>query len=601
LSASEFARIAVTQGHPFALIDFMAEAEHCSVCGAPLNVLKSTVRLVITYAQGAFWAREVHKVCSDDSSHPVEKSAALARIVRPRQRFGYDLIVYVGVARYLRYKQRSEIRQELLDKRSIELSTGTVSNLCDRFLLYLEVLHLVRSPYLKAVLQEHGYSLHLDATSDHGKGGLFLCQDGIRNWVLCAGKIESESEDRLKPFIERTTELFGDPLATVRDLGVPGKNAVAHLEERGVLDFVCHYHFLSRVGQRLFDNPYDLLRSIIKQSRVRTDLHQLQRDLKQYRKIDLKKRRFGPGNIREDLRALVHWIIQGDGKKDAPYPFSLPHLTFFQRSQQARQKAERWVALPRTRAECRALSHLFSLIGRLEKDKRVKDAVGRLEVGWQVFTETREVLRLTDAELPRGDRRYGKLDIPQLEAQRLKQIEQDVGRYLDGLRQRIGNENLTRPTTPHGITLKYFNKYRDKLFGHPVIRDDDGQIIAIVERTNNKDEHWFGAQKQQLRRRVGRAHLGRDLEDQPAQVAYVANLRRPDCVRILCGSLDNLSNAFANLDEQTLNEANPLVRSNRDTALQKRVKALLEHFEKDSDSDEFPLDSAQIAPRPTVV
>jgi hypothetical protein len=368
---------------------------------------------------------------------------------------------------------------------------------------------------------------------------------------------------------------------------------VAHLAERGIADFVCHYHFLGRLGEKLFDNPYNLLRSIIKHSRVRTDLNQLQRDLKKYRNADLKKGRFGPGHIREDLRALVHWIIEGTGKKDAPYPFSLPHLTFFQRAQQAMQIADRWVPLPRSQAERRALSHLFSLMRRLEKDNRVKKAVGLLEKGWQVFTEARKILRLTDAELPRGDNRYGKIDTPELEVQRLKHIEKDVERYLGGLRRRVGNENLAKPTTPHGIVLKYFNKYRDKLFGHPVVRDDDGQIIAIVERTNNTDEHFFGKEKQHLRRRVGRAHLGRDLQDQPAQAALVSNLRRPDYVRILCGSTDNLANAMANLDEQTLDEATPLVRSNRDTALQKRVRALLKHFDEHLITEEFEANSAQ--------
>ncbi len=564
-------------------------------------MVRSKKRTVATYAEGVFEALEVQKKCSTDSSHPVARSKTLAQAVRPRQRFGYDLIVHVGLARYLRRKQREEIRDELLRKRRIELSAGAVSILCDRFLIYLEVLHLVRSPYLKAAMGEHGYPLHIDATSEHGKGGLFVCMDGFRNWVLTAGKIESESEEHLKPFVERTIGLFGDPIATVRDLGPPGKNAVAYLAKRGVPDFVCHYHFLGAVGERLFDNPYTLLRNIIRQSRVRTDLRQLLKDLKRYRGAGPKKGRFGPGRIREDLLALVHWTLEGDGKKDATYPFSLPHLEFFQRCRDSMQRADTWVPTPRSQAERQALSQLGGLIRRLEKDKRFKDAVGRLEKGWQAFTEARNALRLTDAELPRGDKRYQQADLPALEAQRLKEIEKEVEHYLGGLRGCVGNESLTKPTTPHAIILKYFNKYADHLFGHPVIRDDDGTVIAVVERTNNVDEHFFGKEKQHLRRRVGRAHLGRDLEDQPAQAALAANLRHPDYVRILCGSIDNLHNAFANLDEQALDQATPLARSNRDTALQNRVRALLDHLDKPSACDEIAPDSAQISLRAPVV
>jgi len=45
---------------------------------------------------------------------------------------------------------------------------------------------------------------------------------------------------------------------------------------------------------------------------------------------------------------------------------------------------------------------------------------------------------------------------------------------------------------------------------------------------------------------------------------------------VLCGSLDNLANAFAHLDEKALSEASPLARDNRDADLKRRVRTLLE-------------------------
>ena len=255
-----------------------------------------------------------------------------------------------------------------------------------------------------------------------------------------------------------------------------------------------------------------------------------------------------------------------------------PSLEFFQRCKDAMRRADIWIPTPRSQPERRALSHLGSLMRRLEKDKRFNNAVGRLEKGWQAFTDARNALRLTDSELPRGDKRYQQVDLPALEAQRLKKIETEVVHYLDGLHEQVGDDSLTKPTTPHAIILKYFNKYRDHLFGHPVIRNENGAVIAVVERTNNVDKRFFGKEKQQLRRRLGRAHLGRDLEDQPAQAALAANLCHPDYIRILCGSLDNLHNEFADLDKQALDKATPLVRSNRDTALQKRIRVLIENF-----------------------
>ena len=108
---------------------------------------------------------------------------------------------------------------------------------------------------------------------------------------------------------------------------------------------------------------------------------------------------------------------------------------------------------------------------------------------------------------------------------------------------------------------------------HPVARDEAGRALAVVDRTNNVLEQFFGAAKQELRRRVGRAHLGRDLEDQPAQAALTANLRHPDYVRILCGTLEKLPEAFAQLDGQPCSGPSRPERKNRNAELRRRNRA----------------------------
>ena len=74
---------------------------------------------------------------------------------------------------------------------------------------------------------------------------------------------------------------------------------------------------------------------------------------------------------------------------------------------------------------------------------------------------------------------------------------------------------------------------------------------------------------------MGRANLGRDLEDQPAQAVLASNLLHSDYVRVLCGSLEHLPAAFAEFDQGTPGEPSPLQRSNRDTGLLKRIGALI--------------------------
>lgn len=570
-SAAEIARTTLQKGDSLPCIDFIAESTHCPVCHTTLDVQKSKRRVVTTLQSSKLVVREIRKVCRADRLHPVLISQALSSLVPRHQGYGYDLIVWVGLARYLKNKQRQEIRAKLLHHHGIILSDGTISTLCDRFLGYLEKLHLHRAPALRKAMGH--YPLHIDATSEHGKGGLFLCMNGWRGWVLHTVKISSENEAALRPAIERTVSLFGDPIAIMRDLGMAGANAVLGLRERGIPDLVCHYHFLGAIGKQLFDHHYGVLCTVLRQSKVRVKLRELLHELRQNSANEVYKGKFGNGRVRQEVLALILWALEGEGKKDLPYPFSLPHLNSYQRCREVIQRAERWLPLPRSQVERAILKQLNHIIVGLNKLERLSWVIPKLEQSWQSFCELRDILRLTDAELPRGDLRYLiNREFPELEIARLKDIEETTQAYHEEIRQRAEGKDFKHADT---IILTYLDRYSKHLFGHPSQLDGNGKIVAVVERTNNVAEHFFGAEKQKLRRRLGRAHLGRDLEDQPAQAALASNLCHSDYIRVLCGSLDHMPSAFAALDLNGSVEASPLQRKNRDTALLKCIRALV--------------------------
>jgi len=571
-SAEQVVRAVAPIGGALPLIDFVAEAERCPSCEAKLGVHKSRTRTVVTLAQGHFEAREVLKRCERGGSCPVVASEELRRVVPAHQRYGYDLVVHVGLARYLSDRQRDEIRAKLHDSRGIDLSAGTVSNLCDRFLVGLERLHLHRAQALRAAM-EGGYPIHLDATCERGRGGLFVALDGWRGWVLAAKRIPTEHQDHLQPLVDQTVARFGEPVAVVRDLGEAIGAAVEPLRQRGVPDLACHYHFLAAVGKKLLEQPYGLLRDALRRSRVRSDLFTLLRELRRHRQNDGHQGTFGRGLLCEELLALVLWLLEGDGSKDAPFPFSLAYLHFVRRCERAGEQADLWVPSPHTAPERRALHHLRSVLARLPKERGVAVATERLDEGWQALCELRDVLRLSNAELPRGDLRCQKPHLPLLELRRLAEIERDLLRYKEELDRRVAAAGRS---SVHAVVLRYLHRYGARLFGHPARRDDDGRVLAVVARTNNVLEHLFGSLKQKLRRRLGRAHLARDLQQQPAQAALVANLRHPEYVRVLCGSLDNLPTALAALDGVAVAGTTPLVRDHRDHQLHRRLKQLLE-------------------------
>ncbi len=320
----------------------------------------------------------------------------------------------------------------------------------------------------------------------------------------------------------------------MRCLGGAGSKAVAPCRQRGIPNLLRQYHFLAAVGHKLLDGGYALPRSRIRRSKLRSRLGEL-----------LRKAR-SDSDVRLDLPALLLWILQGEGRKDLPYPFSLPHLACHRRCGQFAVERDRRLPRPGTRSEIRLLAQASEALAAYRRVDPQDKAVERLERGWAAFCQLRALLRLSDLQ-----------------------------RYHQDLRQpaRTPTGGGSAAFQPAAIILQYLDRYADGLVGHPVVRDATGRAVAVVDRTNNVIEQSFAIAKQGHLGRLGRAQLGRELEDQPAQVALAANLLHPDYVRILCGTLDQLPAAFAELDRQVLVGPSPLQRSNRDAELCRRNRA----------------------------
>lgn len=148
-----------------------------------------------------------------------------------------------------------------------------------------------------------------------------------------------------------------------------------------------------------------------------------------------------------------------------------------------------------------------------------------------------------------------------------------VQAFRQDLRVRV--QAARADTRAETVVPAYLDRYHDLLFGHPVARDDAGRVVAVVARTNNPAEHFFSQAKRKLRRRLGRAHLGRDMQDQPAEAALAANLLDPLYVQIVCGTLHELPRVFARLEQAgTVTSQPTLDRDQRHSSLRRRIREL---------------------------
>jgi hypothetical protein len=220
----------------------------------------------------------------------------------PKRVVGYDVIVYVGIKRYLEHGQREEIRAALETEYGIKISSGEVSNLERLFLNYMLRLHKAHVKELRTALDsDGGYPLHIDATGEDGRGTLFVAFAGWRHWALGAWKLSTERADAILPCLREVVEEFGAPCAVMRDLGHAMSNAVAALLAEAKLkipDLECHAHFLKDIGKDLLEPSHAVLRGAFRKLKVRPKLRGLARDL---------GRRLGGGveGVRLEVRAWL--------------------------------------------------------------------------------------------------------------------------------------------------------------------------------------------------------------------------------------------------------------------------------------------------------
>lgn len=564
-----------------ALVAVNEPPEGCSICFGPLEVQKTFARNGATLEHGVFRAVETVYVCAAGcrkagGGHAIHRAASLATRIPPRCSTGYDVMVFVGLQRYVDYRQRDEIRAALEAEYGIRLSTGEISNLGRRFLTYLERLHWARADRLRAALEaDGGWPLHIDATGEQGRGTLLIALAGWRQWVLGAWKIPTERADAILPRLLSVAQIFGAPCAAMRDLGKAVIEALEQFVARLGLVIpilACHLHFLRDIGGDLLKESHDQLRELVRSLKIRANLTALARDLSRDLGPDLREGIEGLRVWQEHVeqghrlpegsagvacvRALAQWVLDfaADGRDDG-FPFDRPYLDFYERGCQMRRAVDAYHRQPpASRVVARALRRLGRILEPLRRDERFTRAAGTLKARADLFEKLREALRLRPkspgrkSTMPAGT---PSVDQAAAELRDIRKAVLKLRAWLRKIRPERGPAEDQRKAID--IILRHLDVHGRSLWGHviPLPQTASGSAkIRLVDRTNNVDESWFHAFKHDERRRSGRKILTQDLEQIPAAAALARNLMRPDYVALVCGSLERLPAAFAELDRQ---------------------------------------------------
>ena len=548
-------------------------AETCAVCGGRTRVQKTRVRGGVTIAHGRVRiGLKVHRCRAGCRTSAARNATDLSALFPPRATFGYDVIVRVGLERFVHYRQRHEIRTALAAE-GVEISEGQVSLLGRQFLVYLEALHRARAPELRAALAaDGGWPMHVDATGEDGRGTLLVVYAGWRGRVLGAWKVPTERADVITPRLRLMGDRFGSPCAIMRDLGrAVTEAAAAFVADRklSIPILACHMHFLRDVGKDLMRKAHDELRGRFRYFKVLPKLRALARGLGRKVGMELPQARVGveqwlsnddPRHRLPDgtqgiaaVRALAQWVLDfpHDGL-DQGFPFDVPMLDLYDRSMAVLAALDAFLRTAPSDAKVRsAAERLHGILRPIDCEVPFEQLVRGLRERHALFRELRDALRLgvKPAHLTRPTRPTATTKEACVDIENVRDAINTLTTSLRKRRPARGPAQDTRRGID--IVLKHLDRHGHSLWGH-AIRLPDDRGTRLVARTNNDLERFFRGLKQDERRRSGRRILTNDLETLPPAAALARNLTHPDYVEILCGALTALPAAFADLDARGL-------------------------------------------------
>ena len=538
-------------------LEVVSEQTVCDQCQVPLRRQRTSTRYPIGILLGQPQVRSVQKQCP--VCRKIYKAEQYPGLVPPQGNHSFDLIVEVGLARFLRHRQNQEIQKELDGRWGLRLSCSTISELAQSFLDYLAATHQAHVPELRERLQQDGgYALHVDGTCEAGTDIIFNAVAGNRGWTLTGCKMAAEDATQIQNLLRRCVEWFGQPLALVRDLS--GQIEVAHQQVMPeVLDLICHYHFLLNVGTKLCEKHHAKLTACLRRVKVRPAFRSLRHNMLRYTKqqlsltpaqvellltmpeqstnLDLAQKR------RIVAYMLLSWLEDyGSDLQGEYFPFDLPSLALYRRYRTVHAWLVQTVAAMDSPNQVyptleTILGHLTTVV----EDGELVAAAERLEKAASLFNELRDVLRLSsDGRRPllhQCSIADGPISAQQREEQLLK--------WIDQLHHRQASESNADRAADIATVLDYLQKYRSKLVGHVIVLNDRSEPF-MVQRTNNLSEYLLGSTKQGLRRKLGTKNLARYVQAMRPEELLVENLKDTDYLQIVCGgNLQNLANSFA--------------------------------------------------------
>jgi len=533
----------------------LLESSHsdCLSCKKRLFSLKSKTRTIETMATGPMIVREKITICHSCGTH--YRPTCLEERVSPGCKFGFDVISHVGMKMFLEYKTDREIVAGL-KKKNISISRSQVAELGKQFIVYLALLHKKRLPQIKELLFFLGkYILHLDGTNAGAGAHLIAAMDGIKEIVLGSVKTRSENTLELVPFLENLKEAYGTPLAAVHDMS-PAIIAAIEAVFPGVIDLVCHFHFLRGLGGDLLNYEYMRIKGILSTYKTECSLKNMVKEMREMIKTYkaepeleayLKKQQKGQSSKLTCPLLIAYtvgnWILDYENVSNGyGYPFDKSLFVFCGRLKTAQTHLQGLSAEMQLNGH---IAKLESCISAVLGDESFCKLLPHLQTKIEYFERLREALRIAPLDGKNGlNDDGGNVDMQYIK----KQVQAFIN-SKDVQKAAQTDDSISK-------MLKQINKYWDKLFADPIaiVTKTGEKVLVYPQRTNNILEQLFRYLLRVHCKRAGYSKMSRYLQTVIAEAPMIKNLLNPEYMEILLDG-KTLAERFAEIDKDLVLEA----------------------------------------------
>ena len=492
----------------------------------------------------------------------------LPYLIPPGGNYAYDIIIYIGKARFRHHQQNIEIQKKLLHQFKLSIPESTINTLAHTFIDHFTAVHFEKTNDIAQLIKKNGgYVAHFDGTCEAGTDVLFSAIDEISGIVLLTTRMTSENLNEVKQFFTKCRDLYHHPLAIMRDLSTNYKPAIKEVFE-DVVDLICQYHFLEAAGKSLMKTTHQQLTGIIRKLEVKKSFKSIRKKLLQaandnpsitsgkleqfIKNPDIDIDSMCQLDIDQNVLQkhltyfILRWIDDYSSELKGEYfPFDQPALVYSRRCVKVYDLLTQLLdeANQLNKKQKQTLSTISRNLEPFKKDKTLRQVTNRLEKQVNLFNQLRDILRFNRADKTPILRQHAPdsstiEEVEEIE-KRLKQFREDLDLKL--------KTNSKKKDPDIVCIINYLDKYMDQLTGHlvPVSKPGKDEII-LLDRTNNLSEQSFSKVKKRWRRKLGVKKLTRHLHAARDEELLLDNLDQPDYIKIVYdGSLDNMSSLFA--------------------------------------------------------